>query len=68
MDGKRKSGGFRPIHLFLIVPFIALLWVPFYNRPLPELAGIPFFYWYQLVWVPLTAAILYVAYVADGRQ
>jgi hypothetical protein len=44
------------------------LWVPFYNRPLPELAGIPFFYWYQLVWVPLTAAILYVAYVADGRQ
>ena len=68
MDGKQKNGGFRWVYLLLIVPFIALLWVPLYNRPLPELAGIPFFYWYQLVWVPLTAAILYVAYVADGRQ
>jgi hypothetical protein len=68
MDGRQKGGGFRPIYLFLIVPFIALLWVPFYNRALPEFAGIPFFYWYQLVWVVLTALILAIAYFADGRE
>jgi hypothetical protein len=68
MNGRQKSGGFRPIHLLLIVPFVAVLWVPFYNRPLPELAGIPFFYWYQLIWVPITAAILAAVYIADGRQ
>ena len=67
MDGRQK-GGFRPIYLLPIVPVVAQLWVPFYNHPLPALAGIPFFYWYQLVWVPLTAAILYVAYVVEGRK
>ena len=67
MDGQQK-GGFRLIYLLLIVPVAAQLWVPFYNSTLPEFAGVPFFYWYQLVWVPLTAAILFIAYLADGRQ
>jgi len=67
MDGKPK-GGFRLIHLLLIVPFIGCLWVPFYNRALPALAGIPFFYWYQILWVALTALILFIVYVAEGRE
>ena len=68
MDGQQKTGGFRLVYLLLIVPLIAQLWVPFYNRALPDWAGIPFFYWYQLVWVPLTAAVLYIVYLADGRE
>ena len=69
MDGRQKSGsGFRLIYLFLIVPVVATLWVPFYNRALPALDGIPFFYWYQLVWVPLTAATLYIVYLVDGHR
>jgi Protein of unknown function (DUF3311) len=28
----------------------------------PELFGFPFFYWYQLAWVPLTAALTYLVY------
>ena len=67
MDG-RQRGGLRPVHLLLIVPFIALLWVPFYNRTLPALDGIPFFYWYQILWVALTALILFVVYLAEGRE
>ncbi len=46
----------------LLVPFVGLLWVPFYNRDLPELFGLPFFYWYQLLWVPLTAGIIWIVY------
>ncbi len=68
MNGQQKGHGFRWVYLLFAVPVIALLWVPFYNRPLPELAWIPFFYWYQLVWVPLTAAALYVAYLVDGDE
>lgn len=68
MDGQQKGGGFRLIYLLLIVPVVATLWVPFYNRPLPDLAGIPFFYWYQLLWVPLTAAVLYIVYLVDGNE
>lgn len=33
----------------LLLPFIGLLWVPFYNFKEPQLLGFPFFYWYQLL-------------------
>ena len=32
-------------NLLLLVPFVALLWVPFYNSIEPALLGIPFFDW-----------------------
>ena len=44
--------------LLLLIPFVALLWVPFYNRIDPVLFGIPFFYWYQFAWVFLTSLII----------
>ena len=34
--------------ILLLLPFIGLLWVPFYNFTEPALFGFPFFYWYQL--------------------
>ena len=48
--------------IILILPYVALLWIPFYNDVKPALFGFPFFYWYQLLWVPLTSVILFVAY------
>jgi hypothetical protein len=47
-------------NLLLVIPFIALLWVPFYNRIEPTLWGIPFFYWYQFLWVLLTSALILI--------
>ena len=44
--------------LLLLVPFVALLWVPFYNSIEPAIWGIPFFYWYQFLWVVLTSALI----------
>lgn len=52
----------RAFLLLLIIPFIALLWPPFYNFIDPELFGIPFFYWFQLIWVIITAIITAVVY------
>ncbi|KND54109.1 hypothetical protein BVER_05684c [Candidatus Burkholderia verschuerenii] len=46
----------------LLIPYIALLWLPFYNDTRPAVAGFPFFYWYQFLWVPLTSLLLYVVY------
>ncbi|MYS81489.1 DUF3311 domain-containing protein [Embleya scabrispora] len=51
----------------LVAPVAALLWVPAYTRREPELAGIPFFYWYQLAWVPGCAAAMFVAYLLLRR-
>ena len=68
MSEKPAPRGFHPVYLWILVPFVALLWVPFYNRALPALGGIPFFYWYQILWVALTALVLLVVYLAEGRE
>jgi hypothetical protein len=67
MNGK-TNGGFRAVYLLLIVPLAAQLWVPFYNRAEPALDGVPFFYWYQIAWVALTALCLFIVYRADGAK
>ena len=42
----------------LAIPFVVLLWVPSYNAIEPSLWGIPFFYWYQFLWLFLSAALI----------
>lgn len=56
------------MRLLLLLPFIALLWIPFYNRDLPALFGFPFFYWYQLLWVPLTAGLIWIVFRAQAAN
>lgn len=41
----------------LLLPFAALMVPPLYAHESPHLWGIPFFYWYQAVWLLITAAI-----------
>ena len=67
--GRRAGGHGRPrlIHLLLAVPFVAMIWIGFYNRTEPAIAGIPFFYWYQLGWIPLGALLLLPVYRAEER-
>jgi len=48
--------------ILLILPFIVLLYPPFYNFRQPEFIGVPFFYWFQLLWVLITAIITAVVY------
>ena len=47
----------------LTVAMVGTLWVPIYARSLPKLGPIPFFYWYQLVWVPVVAALCWICYL-----
>jgi len=49
--GRRLGAGVRRCGSCCLLPFIGLLWVPFYNFQEPALFGFPFFYWYQLAWV-----------------
>lgn len=52
--------------LVLLVPFAACLWVPSYNAIEPSLGGFPFFYWYQLLWVLITAIAVGAIYLIEG--
>lgn len=48
--------------LILLLPYLALLWLPFYVDARPSVLGFPFFYWYQFLWVPITSLLMYVVY------
>ena len=46
----------------LLLPFAALVVPPLYAHETPHIFGIPFFYWYQAVWLIVTAAITSFVY------
>ena len=50
------------IAVCLLAPFAAMLWVGSYARTDPAFAGIPFFYWYQMLWVLISTVLTVVAY------
>jgi hypothetical protein len=58
--------GSRAWNLLLVLPFVALLWVPFYNFIEPAAWGIPFFYLYQFAWVFITSAIIVFVHRMTG--
>ncbi len=64
--GKRTRN--RAAQLLLVPPFVAMLWVPFYNSVEPSVGGIPFFYWYQAVWILLGAALTTAVYFATREE
>ncbi|MHA6203621.1 DUF3311 domain-containing protein [Dyella soli] len=51
-----------PARWLLLLPFAGLLYAPLYNRMEPVLLGFPFFYWYQLLWVPVTVVLIWLVY------
>jgi uncharacterized protein DUF3311 len=59
---EKRHRASRAWYLLLLVQFVAVLWPPFYNRDQPELAGMPFFYWYQLLWVVIAALLTAIVY------
>ncbi|HEU5417123.1 MAG TPA: DUF3311 domain-containing protein [Streptosporangiaceae bacterium] len=55
------------VTLLLLVGIVGTLIVPLYARATPALGGFPFFYWYQLVWIPLVAILATLAYLLTRR-
>ena len=64
MRGDRSGRGW---YWLLLVPLLGVLVPPIYNAEEPRLIGLPFFYWYQLAWVPLGVAITALVYRKTRR-
>jgi hypothetical protein len=47
--------------LLLLIPCVLALWTPLYNTEAPPLFGMPFFYWFQLLLIPLSVVAIYLA-------
>ncbi|MDR3506113.1 MAG: DUF3311 domain-containing protein [Acidocella sp.] len=55
------------IRILLFLVFALALAVPFFNRAEPALFGFPFFYWYQILVVPVGSLLIYVVYRVEDR-
>jgi len=55
-------------YILLLIPCLVALAVPFYNRVDPQLLGFPFFYWFPLLLVPVSALFIYAADRSEDRQ
>jgi uncharacterized RDD family membrane protein YckC len=51
------------VAILLAMAILGALWVALYARSAPKLGPFPFFYWFQLIWVPLAAALCWICYL-----
>jgi Na+/melibiose symporter-like transporter len=63
MEGKPS----RWWYALLALPLLGLLYPPLYATRDPELAGIPFFYWYQFAWAVVAVVLTCIVYFATRR-
>ena len=61
---EKKRGGWSWWYLLFVIQFAVALWPPLYNKAEPSLLGIPFFYWFQLLWVIVSAVFTAIVYFA----
>ncbi|WP_298222941.1 DUF3311 domain-containing protein [Acidocella sp.] len=55
------------IRILFLVVFIISLWVPVFNRVGPTLFGFPFFYWYQMLVVLISSALIWIVYKLEDK-
>ncbi len=55
-------------YLLLIIPVLAPLLVSTYAHRTPALFGFPFFYWYQMMWIPLSAVFTGAVYLLTTER
>src|SRR2546427_3268623 len=62
---RNQRGGLKGIHvvliLLLLIPSLANFLTPLYDVATPTALGLPFFYWFQIVMLPLSA-VFYLVY------
>jgi Protein of unknown function (DUF3311) len=63
----RRTGAWILVTILLLVAVLGTLIVPIYTRSAPKLGSFPFFYWYQLLWVPVVALLTTICYLITTR-
>jgi Protein of unknown function (DUF3311) len=63
-NAQKRRAGWSWWYLLFIIELVVVLWPPFYNKAEPYWIGIPFFYWYQLLWVLIAAVFNATVYFA----
>lgn len=60
---RKSPAAYAAAAVLVLIGVAATLWVPSYARTTPKLGSFPFFYWYQLIWVPAIAVLSWLVYL-----
>jgi hypothetical protein len=66
--GPARPGPYVVVGVLLAISIALPLIVSIYARTDPTVGGLPFFYWYQLLWVFIDSGLLAIAYVVLTRE
>ena len=58
----------HPINWLLLLPLVLTLFPPIYNSIDPTIGDIPFFYWYQVLWIPVSVLVTTIVYRSATRE
>jgi uncharacterized protein DUF3311 len=53
----RWRAAYYPAAALIVLPFLVYFAIPTYNMDSPELGGVPFFYWWQTLWLVISAGL-----------
>ncbi len=67
-QAKPVNPDWSPWVLLLVIPVVVPLATVLFNRVEPTLFGIPAFYWMQLAFVPMSAAITGLVYFKTRKR
>jgi uncharacterized protein DUF3311 len=60
---RRNPGRLILVGILLLIAIVGALVVPIYARATPKLGDFPFFYWWQLIWVPVVAILAAISFL-----
>jgi hypothetical protein len=66
-DTRSKASKWSWWYLLFVIQYVVFLWPPFYNSAEPYWAGIPFFYWFQMLGVIIGAVLTAIVYFATDE-
>jgi uncharacterized BrkB/YihY/UPF0761 family membrane protein len=64
----RNPGVYWLVGVLLLIPIVMPLLVNVYARESPDLGGVPFYFWYQFMWIPIAALVTFLCYRIVARQ
>jgi hypothetical protein len=65
-DERRSGLRFNAWNLLLLVPLLMLI-TPWFNSDSPRLIGLPFFYWFQFLFVVVGVACVWIVYAMTRK-
>jgi hypothetical protein len=60
---RKSPAAYAAATVLVIVGIAGTLLVPIYARSTPKWGALPFFYWYQLIWVPAISILSWLVYL-----